>query len=147
MANLYGVSNPITAPSFVFPASPVICPAGARTPCIATPAIAAISAGIFYPVLFAYVTVTLGATPPTGLNFGIALFGGSDMQAIGTAGGLLAASATIEVQMMMFGTPSASAWQGPGSIVQLMCEPLGQQVTVQTTGTYMQVFLYRAPDQ
>lgn len=144
-ANLYGVANPVILPITASAAGPVSCSAGVETTLMSTPALVAPSAGYFYPLIWFTFTLNLGATPATGLTIAFKIGGGSDVDTFFTAGFGSYASNYTWLATTLLGQPSNTAWQAPGSIINITGNSGGQLSAIYNM-KYV-VALFRAPDQ
>lgn len=145
-ANLYGVANPWANAVFGLVPTLVNCPAGVETTFIGQQMIAP-SQGLFYPVVFGYIQIVCGATPPTSVSIFAKVGAGSDFNGSGIPTQHLTANNTFDWWYLLTGLPSRSVWQGAGNVINVTCNPIGQAVTVTAAGGYCQFFLFRAADQ
>jgi hypothetical protein len=146
MPNQYGTSNPLPVPQFIYIASNTACPAGAETNVLSA-TLAAVSPGIYYPVMIGAIYITLGATAPSQILIGGRIGAGADFQQLGAPAEIFTPNLTYLQSFCMFGTPSDTIWRGAGATVNISLNPTGQAVTAASGGSYGQVFLFRAPDQ
>ena len=146
MPNDWGTAMPVILPAFTFGGSDINCVAGVETT-IQSQGLAAISPGIYYPMIFFNMIITIGATPPSQIVVAGKIGAGADFQTIGTNPVLLVANANLVMTGLMVGTPSDVPWRGAGSTVNVTITSTGQAVVSKGSGSYVQWFLMRAPDQ
>lgn len=149
MANLYGVANPIALPAQAntIGAADVNCPAGTETNVIAIPTNVPISQGWYYPAVFAVLAISLGATPPTGVQLGARIGAGADFSYWAIYPGMLAASITLEQSFQLFGAGTILAYSTGPLTINISVNPTAQAVTARFSGSYAYAWWNRAPDQ
>lgn len=145
-SNLYGVANAGILAG-VSAQGQVTCPAGVETPVIGTAPLIAPSQGFYYPAIFWFVDITLGASLPTQLRFAFRIGTGSDLDVMQYDLAALVASTTINFTAVMFGNPSSVPWQAPGSVLQATINPQTNGVTANSAAGRAWFALFRAPDQ
>src|SRR5215472_6184819 len=131
-SNLYGVSN-CTVPSNtvgLLQGADTSLPANTNTTIMQAAAYAAPTQGNFYITCDCYFTITLGATPPTSVVFGLQINGGSTADSFQPYTGLLVANATLSTSTRLITSPSSVVWYpGPANVV-IWCNPAAQAVTI-----------------
>lgn len=149
MANLYGVANPCIIPVAVglIGGANINCPANTETNIIASPPLIAISAGYYYPMVWAYLGILIGATNPTNLVVSIRLGAGSDMDGAVIPPQQLVGNAFIVDTFPLVGSASQAAYTGAGSILNVTINPTAQPVTAELNPSRAVIALFRAPDQ
>jgi hypothetical protein len=148
VANLYGVANPVILPAAVqtLGAANVVCAAGSWTTVATSPALQAISSGVYYPSVLGMLGVSSGATQITSLQIGMHVGAGAVQSILAFSNAYFAASSNVLVPVALYGAPAVVPWQGLGSTLSLDVQPAGQAVTALFFGTYLWMSLYRAPD-
>ena len=149
MPNLYGVSNPVIAPVYFtnIGGSSIITVANTETPIATSPALAAISAGVYYPMIVGNLFLYCQSGALTGFNVFGKIGAGADFQLQGWQATAFPANAVLQLPVFLVGPPSTVPWQGAGSHVLITINPTGQAVTNLPGGTYAVFTLLRAPDQ
>ena len=149
MANLYGVSNPVTYPQVLSLAGVgnVALPGGAETPIFTSNPLIALSAGFYYVFITGSLAIAAGATSPTGLNVFAKIGAGADFQNVGYTGATFPANSNVAAPFVLISPPSSVPWLGAGSTVTISVNPAVNAVTALQYGTFALVTLYRAPDQ
>jgi len=124
----------------------VSCTSSTKTTIVTSGALAAISAGPYYPLIFLSVGIVLGATAPSALVLGFQIGSGSSVDTFALPVGILANSAVLSVAVTLVGVNSATAWQGSGSTINITANATGEAITVKNVGTRAVVLLCRGPD-
>ena len=147
MPNLYGVSNPVTAPTYLQLGGPVTCTANVETLVWTSAPLVGISSGFYYPVVVGNYACTIGATAPGYIQTSYRIGAGADWTTFSWQPPSYVANGTFQIPVCSFGPTSSVAWLGAGSTVSGYILANAQAVTIQQAGTYFNVFLFRAPDQ
>ena len=149
MANLYGVANAPVQVGYVgtIGGVDIVCPASVETNFADTGLLVAPSQGWFFPWNVMVITLAMGATVPTSLQFGIRVNNGADVQTIGVNTALYVPNGVFLWTLPIFGSASQTLYAGTGSHVQFSLDPVSQPCTIRAAGTYVQTLLLRAPDQ
>lgn len=149
-ANLYGVANPLVLPQYFTPptGSLINCPGNAETVFATSPAMATISQGVYYPMVWACVAIQWGATNPGIFNMGWRIGNGADLNQFAVNQNQFIANGASSITYAMFGPPSAVVWKPPGAVLNFtmnMTTAVG--IEINPTGSWFVCTLYRAPDQ
>ena len=147
MPNLYGVSNSTPLGTFTKPGGDTVCNAGVYTTFCSSTALIAPSAGFYYPVLLGTVVVGVGATPPSGIQLAFIIGSGSLVDWINLDAALYPANQIFQTGFALVGTAAEVPWRNPGSVLNVQCNPTGQNVTVRAFESRVTYLLLRAPDQ
>lgn len=149
MANLYGVANPVIYPATqsTIAFANIPCPAGSETNIVDSNAIYAVSAGFYYPVVWAGVCILYGASIPTSITINGRIGAGSDFMQYQVDVGAVAANAIVTYFPTLIGPMSQVTWLPPGVHIFVSLSPVGQPITAAQIGTYCTFSLFRAPDQ
>lgn len=149
MANLYGVANApvLFAAVSILGGADIVPPINGTETNIFQAFMTAPSQGWFYPACFCWITLGLGATPPTGLNFGFRVNGGADMQSLGVNSINMAANAQYIFTPMMVGGPSQGIYQSGANLqVTVICNST-VAIDIRAGQSTCTFALFRAPDQ
>lgn len=147
MSNLYGVANPVLLPVVLTTGGDVALPAGTETTVLSTSALIAPSQGFFYPLVMCHLAVLMGATAPTNLVLAFKLGAGSDVDTQAVSPATLNNGATSFYHYDLLGVASQTAWQSPGTVINITFNPTAQAATFKAVGSRVLVALFRAPDQ
>lgn len=147
MANLYGVANAPGPSVFSQAATNITCPPGVETTVIASPALIATSQGYFLAQVSGQLYINMGATPPTALTVAYKLGAGSDSASYPIPGQYLTANGNIIVPISFLTLYFSTAWQTPGTVINITLNPTAQQVIVFNLCSNAFFVLLRAPDQ
>jgi hypothetical protein len=146
MGNVYGIANPLSVPAIVVGGGDVACPAGSPTTVLSSAALSAFAPGDYYPMIWAYLAILFGATPPTAMSVGFQLGAGSTVDFMALPVPLFVANATILFTVPLVGANSGSAWVGAGSIINVTVNPFAQAVTFKYANSRAVIALFRGPD-
>lgn len=146
-ANNYGTANPVIYPAYGTMGADVACPSGVETTVLDIGNTFAISPGVYYPLIWLNIWISIGATPPNPCLVAGRLNGGADFQSVGPNPLSLVANANIYQNYVLRGPISPTLWTTTGGDITITVNPTGQAVTVRSYGTYAWLFLMRAPDQ
>lgn len=144
-SNLYGVASPVALPLTGEAVGPVNCNPSVETIIVTMPAMAAPSAGYFYPMLWFSCSVQQGATVPTSITIAAKIGAGSDFDSFYVVPASYMVNNYGYFSSALVGAASNVAWQGSGSVLNLTCNPAGQLVIVYNIKWV--AALFRAPDQ
>jgi len=147
MANLYGVANPVPLPVVVSVGTSVVCPANTATIFLTSPALVQPSQGYFYPILWLTACINYGATAPGLITITAQIGAGSAFDTYVQGGIVLYDNSSQIVSVCLVGPLSQVTWQSPGSVVNVLCNPATNGVTMQQGPTRATFALFRAPDQ
>lgn len=149
MANLYGIASPNPVPVGVntIGGVDVACPAGSETNVLAILFNPPTVNGVYYPFIGGYLVISLGATPPTALQYNVRLGAGSDFIALAIGATLLVANANIIQPIYAPGTALIMNNPSGANTFNVSLTPTAQAVTVRTNGTIGFGQWVRATDQ
>src|SRR5262245_47129204 len=125
MANLYGVSNPVIAPVYftTLGGASVTVNSGVETVVATSPALAAISAGVYYPMIVGAVMSYQPAGALTGLSVSARIGAGADFVTQAFQATPFANLAAPMVPICLVGPNSTVPWQGAGSTISITLLP------------------------
>ena len=146
-ANLYGVASPLKLPIIVSGGADIVCNANVATPVLSASGLFAPSAGWFYPIIWGFLEVTMGASIPTNSNWGFNINGGSTVDFYQIDTNLTVANAYFGLNFALVGTPSNVIWRPPGSTINITVLPFTNAVTYRGYSSRAIIALFRAPDQ
>ena len=133
--NIYGVANPNFTPTVAIPSADVTLTAGSEVTCITSGAIAGYGPGAYTPVIYALLTVLMGATAPTALQFAFKIAAGTDVDTYVVEPGLLVALAEIAILVPLLGVSDPAAWIGVGSTLNVTGKATTTACTVKKVGS------------
>lgn len=149
MANLYGVSNTplaLTNQTLIGNAS-IVCPAGVETNIFQTPALQSLDRGVYYPVVWAYITLQFGATVPSALLISLRINNGADIVTIQNFVDTTKASLAEYYFFVAAGPPSTTAFLPPGVPIQISVNSGAQSCTAAIGYCNALMGIFRANDQ
>jgi hypothetical protein len=124
-----------------------VCNAGVETNFVSFTPPVPISQGWYYPNVRGWLTITVGATPPTAINLAFRVNSGADINVWSTFFGIYPANASVQIPFFT----QASSFVQPYPLgvfnLQVSAIPAAQPVTIRTSGTIMFGQWLRAPDQ
>ena len=147
MPNLYGVDNSPLNPQLTSLGSLLTVNAGVETTFLSMGPLTAVSPGVYFPMFWGFIYVSLFATPPSALQFNAKIGGGSAFDIMVVPAVFLTASASMLYQCCFLGTGSEVPWRAPGSTVNFTCNSTGQNTNINTAYTRIMGGLFRAQDQ
>jgi hypothetical protein len=149
MANLYGVANPVIAPlgTGTIGGANIALPANVETIIATSPALIAISNGIYYPAIFGQMCCQPNAAGLNAFTISARTGGGADWATQSYPINTLGAGQYLILPFIWFGPQSTVAWQGAGSVLNITATAGGVAGQALGVGTYFFCTLFRAPDQ
>jgi len=120
--------------------------AGSEITVITTGALVANNPGDYYPMIWLWLTIVLGAAAPSALQLAFKLGSGSDVDTFVIEPGLLVNLAELTIGVTLIGANSATAWQGSGSTINITGKATTQAATAKFVGSRAIVALMRGPD-
>lgn len=149
MANLYGLANPVPNLGWfdTIGSANVSCPAGVETNVIQSGALAALDHGVYYPVCWANLVLTMGATQPTNLILGLRLNNGADVanQVFNIPAG--SGGLALTFIFIAAGVTMPTAFWPPGSSLQVTANPGTNAITCNFSYSKAILGIFRAADQ
>jgi hypothetical protein len=148
MGRVYGVADPLLTPSeqLLIGAADISVTAGTPADLFTWSSIAAPSQGNYYVMIWASITLVLGATAPTAITFSYRLGSGSNVQNFGVNAVLLTNSANLLIPALFVGSYSGSVWYPTGSAVTVSVAVTAQNITVKYGGSAAILALLRGND-
>jgi hypothetical protein len=146
MGSSYGTAWPLPLIGARDSGANQTCTAGADTTIITFSSVAAVQPGFYYPVIFAALALTMGATAPSAIAVKAKLNGGAAFATVNLWTSLLTNNGNIYVPVIMQGTTSGSLWFPGPVIVTLAVNPTGQNVTYTDAPSQCRVALERGND-
>lgn len=146
MGNIYGIANPLATPAVYVNTADQTLTAGTEVTIITTGALTALNPGTYVPMIWLYANILMGASLPSALQFAFKLGSGSDVdtQVVDVADAT--ASKGWQYAVPLIGVPSATAWIGSGSTINITATATTNAATFKYATSRALVLLLRVDD-